>query len=152
MIVPVSHRDWQVLRHLLRVEAEGRKPLGRELRLYPLRATKDGTFLDALVDEGLIAVAAKPTPPDPGRESEPAQFRARYRLTDKGKHAAEYGEYDRPFAPAANAPLSGLAAEVLGVGPASEAGTRGYQTGRAAPTPDGKPGAKPRAKARKAKK
>src|SRR5262245_14898129 len=99
MLVTVSHHDWQLLRHLLRAEAGGQKPLGRELRHNLGTRTKNGTFLDHLVAEGLLAVAAKPTPPERHRELEPAQFRTRYCLTEKGKQAAEYGEYDRSYSP-----------------------------------------------------
>ena len=119
MIIPLSHSDWQVLRAVLRAEAVGGPPpLGRELRLTPSRKTKDGTFLDALVEEGLLAVAEKAGPPRAerprGESPEPAQFRTRYRLTEMGRHAAEYGEYDRPHTPKP-APLSGVAAELASI-------------------------------------
>src|SRR5262245_36628712 len=114
MIVPLKHFDWQLLRLLVRAEEAGEDhPTGRELRLSPTRVTKDGTFLDELVELGLIAAVGKPATPERGSQSEPPQFRTRYRLTDKGRQAAEYGEYDQPHIPA-DAPLSGLAAAVLG--------------------------------------
>ncbi|MDY3551674.1 hypothetical protein R5W24_000753 [Gemmata sp. JC717] len=79
---PTSHFTWQVLRTAKR----SKKPLtGRALRLAPTRNTKDGTFLTALVNEGLLERMA-------GSEDEP--FDATYALTEKGKHAAEYGEYE----------------------------------------------------------
>jgi hypothetical protein len=102
-----------MLRYLVRAEAAGQTPTGRELRLVPTRATKDGTFLDRLVARGLLAVTAKPTPPARGREHEPAQFRTRYKLTELGRSAAEYGEYEQAHTPA-DRPLTGLAADVIG--------------------------------------
>jgi hypothetical protein len=118
VLFPITHFEWQLLRHLVRAEATGVHPLGRELRVCPTRRTKDGTFLDDLVERGLIAVAAKapalPPRATPAEQAEPAQFRTRYRLTDRGRHAAEYGEYERPYAPAGPAPLVGLAAEMFG--------------------------------------
>jgi len=83
----------------VRAEAGGERPTGRELKLTPTPFTKDGTFLDHLVECGPIAVAAKPTPPERGREGEPAQFRTRYKLTKKGRHAAVYGEYQQDYNP-----------------------------------------------------
>jgi hypothetical protein len=116
MIVALKHSDWQLLRYVLRAEEVGQKPLGRELRLTPSRFTKDGTFLDELVEKGLIAVAAKPSALPAGatraEKNEPAQFRARYQLTERGRYAAEYGEYDLPYTPAAT-PVSGIAAEIV---------------------------------------
>jgi hypothetical protein len=114
VLVAINHFSWQVLRVLARAEAARQPPpVGRELRLVPTRRTKDGTFLDELVEAGLIEVAAKPTPPLDGVD-EPAPFRARYRLTALGRHAAEYGEYDKPFTPAVKE-LTGLAAELAEV-------------------------------------
>lgn len=79
---PTSHFTWQVLRTAKR----SKKPLtGRALRLAPTRNTKDGTFLTILVTEGLLERVS-------GSEDEP--FDATYALTEKGKHAAEYGEYE----------------------------------------------------------
>lgn len=91
----MSHFNWQVLRAAKR----SKKPLtGRALRLMPTRNTKDGSFLTALVDEGLLTYVTGDTS---------APFDATYALTEKGQHAAEYGEYEyelkpRP-APAASA-------------------------------------------------
>lgn len=79
---PTSHFTWQVLRTIKRSK---KPPTGRELRLVPNRKTKDGSFLTALVDEGLLDRVS-------GTADSP--FKATYALTEKGKHAAEYGEYD----------------------------------------------------------
>jgi hypothetical protein len=112
VLVSVKFFEWQLLRVLARAEAARQAPpTGRELRLVPTRQTFDGTFLDRLVGAGLIEVAAKPTPPADGKENEPAQFRTRYRLTDRGRQAAEYGEYDKPFTPQAK-DVSGRIAEL----------------------------------------
>lgn len=111
MIVSIDLFEWQLLRVIVRGEAKGELPTGRELRVNPTSWSKDGTFLDDLVKLGLIAVAAKPTPPLPGRRDEPAQFRTRYELTDLGRHAAEYGEYEKQFVPTATE-LTGTAAEL----------------------------------------
>ena len=94
---------------VLRAEAAGTPPLGHELRVSPTRRTKDGSFLAGMVDDGLLSVAGKPEPP--GGRDRPEPFRVRYKLTALGRHAAEYGEYDRPHTPAER-PLSGLAAEL----------------------------------------
>ena len=42
---------------------------------------------------------------------EPEPFRVHYKLTELGRRAAEYGEYDRPHTPK-DAPVTGLAAEI----------------------------------------
>ncbi|MDY3551302.1 hypothetical protein R5W24_000377 [Gemmata sp. JC717] len=96
---PTSHFTWQVLRTVRR----SKKPIdGRALRLVPSRKTKDGSFLTSLVDEGLLAFTT-------GSAADP--FAATYSLTDKGKHAAEYGEYEyelkRPAVPAKSASAKG---------------------------------------------
>src|SRR5436305_1362667 len=112
MLFPLPHFQWQVLRAVLRAEAAGGPPpLGRELRLTPTRKTKDGTFLDEMIEEGLLAPAGKPATPADGMADDPSQFRTRYKLTELGRHAAEYGEYDRPYTPA-ESPLVGKAAEI----------------------------------------
>ncbi|MCE9560783.1 MAG: hypothetical protein K8U57_01885 [Planctomycetes bacterium] len=83
-VFPVSHAQWQILRAVKR----SRKPaVGRELRLTPTRATKDGTFLTELVKTGLLTRVT-------GTERDP--FAATYSLTELGKHAAEYGECELP--------------------------------------------------------
>lgn len=116
MIIALSHHEWQLLRVIVRVEKEKRVPTGRELRVSMSRKTKDGSFLDDLVSRGLISVAAKAQPLVAGasqkERSEPEQFRARYKLTDKGRHAAEYGECEVEFTPG-EAKLTGTAAELF---------------------------------------
>jgi hypothetical protein len=83
----VSHFTWQVLRTALR----SKKPLtGRKLRVAPSRGSKDGTFLTELVGAGLLNRVS-------GSENEP--FEATYALTENGRHAAEYGEYEYDFGP-----------------------------------------------------
>jgi hypothetical protein len=97
--LPVSHFTWQVLRTVLRSK---KPPTGRELRLAPTRTSKDGTFLDKLVKDGLLqVVSVDPLPKDATRQEgqKPVQFRTRYKLTEKGKYAAEYGEYEREVNP-----------------------------------------------------
>lgn len=89
-VLPVPHFTWQVLRTALRSE----RPLtGRALRIVPTRQTRDGTFLNALVEQGLLARLTG---------TADAPFEATYALTANGKHAAEYGECDTP-APARTA-------------------------------------------------
>jgi hypothetical protein len=112
VLVQLAHLHWQILRTVLRAETAGESPpLGRELRISPTRSTKDGTFLDELVAEGLLEPAGKPEKGS-GEPAGPAQFRTRYALTDKGRHAAEYGEYDRPYTPG-DTPLVGTAAAIV---------------------------------------
>ena len=85
MEVPISHSDWRVLRQVLR----SRRPApGGTLRLDMSRRTKDGVFLDVLVQFGLLCVV---TPGD-------TPFDATYTLTDRGKHAAEFGVYEVEWA------------------------------------------------------
>ena len=79
-VFPIPHFEWQVLRTVLRSSAP---PRGRDLRLVPTRRTKDGEFLTKLVERGLLKRAS-------GTDSAP--FDATYSLTEKGEHAAEYGE------------------------------------------------------------
>ncbi|MBP3961065.1 hypothetical protein J8F10_38075 [Gemmata sp. G18] len=92
---PTSHFDWQVLRTVKRSK---KPPVGRTLRLVPNRKTKDGSFLTELVEDGLLErLTGDATAP----------FDATYALTEKGKFAAEYGEYEyqmRPKAPVPTAP------------------------------------------------
>jgi hypothetical protein len=80
----VTHFQWQVLRA---VKRSRKPPTGRELRLSPTRGTKDGTFLNVLVQLGLLDRLS-------GSEKDP--FAATYAITERGKHAAEYGECDFP--------------------------------------------------------
>jgi hypothetical protein len=79
---PTSHFTWQVLRTVKRSK---KPPSGRDLRLVPSRNTKDGSFLNILVDDGLLERLT-------GTATAP--FDATYTLTDRGEHAAEYGEYE----------------------------------------------------------
>ena len=83
-VFPVSHFTWQVLRTVKRSK---KPPTGRALRLVPNRRTKDGTFLTELVEEGLLARATG---------AADAPFEATYALTERGGHAAEFGECERP--------------------------------------------------------
>ena len=81
----ISHFTWPLLRTVNR----SKKPLtGRGLRLVPDRRTKDGSFLTELVEAGLLTYATG---------TAEAPFEATYALTEKGQHAAEYGEYEYEF-------------------------------------------------------
>ena len=82
-----SHFTWQVLRAVKRSK---KPPTGRTLRLNRSRNTKDGSFLTALVDSGLLTHITG---------SAEAPFEATYALTEKGQHAAEYGEYEYELKP-----------------------------------------------------
>jgi hypothetical protein len=94
-MMPISHFTWQVLRAAKR----SKKPLtGKELRLAPTRRTKDGTFLDALVNDGLLQVCGVDEATEETKR-QPVQFRSRYKLTTNGERAAEYGEYERDVRP-----------------------------------------------------
>ncbi|MDY3555207.1 hypothetical protein R5W24_004345 [Gemmata sp. JC717] len=91
----ISHFLWQVLRATKRSK---KPPTGRQLRISPTPRSKDGSFLTALVDEGLLEFVTG---------SAAAPFDATFALTVKGEHAAEYGEYEyepkRPAPPPAPA-------------------------------------------------
>jgi len=89
VIVLLKQYTWQSLRILAR--AKNKPVVGSALRHTPIRRTKDGSFLDELVRVGLIAVAR----PDPGGDP----FAHAYVLTDLGRHAAEYGEFEGGFPP-----------------------------------------------------
>lgn len=90
MQLPIDHFTWCLLRIMVR--AKGKPVLGRDLRHWPSRSSKDGTFLDDLVTAGLIfATKEEPVPPKAPRIEERLQFRRRYLLTEKGLYAAEYG-------------------------------------------------------------
>lgn len=82
MMVNLRACDWQALRILVR--RKNKPTAGRELRHTPTRSTKDGSFLTELADRKLLLVV--------GLHRDP--FQTTYVLTDAGKHAAEYGEYD----------------------------------------------------------
>jgi hypothetical protein len=90
--MPVSHFTWQVLRALVR--KKNRPQTGRQLRLVPNTLTKDGTFFDGLVEKGLLEVVGVDQVTEE-TERRPAPFRTRYKLTEKGKFAAEYGECEQ---------------------------------------------------------
>lgn len=83
-LLPVTHFEWQVLRTLVRSK---KPPAGRALRIVPTRRTKDGTFLTDMVDRGLLARVTG---------TAEAPFDATYALTERGEHAAEYGECEFP--------------------------------------------------------
>ena len=94
MLRSVPHLEWQVLRAILR--HKGPAP-GAALRLVPSRRTKNGVHLTALAAAGLIEAAGEPAPPARAAADAPAEdaaVRTRWRLTEKGRHAAEFGEYD----------------------------------------------------------
>lgn len=77
---------WQTLRILTRTTAPAR---GRELRVAPTRATKDGTFLDNLAAAAGLLVRHGKAAPSP--------FDSSYKLTKLGEHAAEYGTFEGPL-------------------------------------------------------
>ena len=84
MLRPLSYLEWKTLRAVLRKPGS----LGSDVRLlFMTRHTQDGTFLTNLVFRGLLAVA-------PNTKVDPDPLKNRYRLTEIGKHAAEYGEFD----------------------------------------------------------
>jgi len=94
-MMPISHFTWQVLRAVKRSK---KPPVGKELRLVPSRRTKDGTFLDDLVRDGLLVVVSVDELSGRATDKEkrmPVQFRTRYGLTANGEYAAEYGQYER---------------------------------------------------------
>ena len=82
MEVKLGHHDWRVLRRVAR--GKGKSVSGHELRMEMSRKTKDGTFLNALVDQGLLVVSVANADP----------FEAKYSLTDLGKQAAEHGVFE----------------------------------------------------------
>lgn len=84
-ILPVSHYEWQVLRTVKRSK---KPPTGRALRLVPNRRTKDGSFLNEMVERGLLTRVTG---------TEQAPFEATYVLTERGEYAAEYGECEFPM-------------------------------------------------------
>jgi hypothetical protein len=99
MTHPLSREIWQVLRAILRAGSKGTE--GWRLRLNPSRRNKDGSFLTELVSAGLLEDVGPCKPPALDEQvteavHEPGPFHRRYRLTELGKHAAEYGEYEGP--------------------------------------------------------
>ncbi|MDB5305865.1 MAG: hypothetical protein JWO38_67 [Gemmataceae bacterium] len=85
MQVNLPNLEWRVLREVARTR---RPAIGRALRLDMNRRTKDGSFLTTLVRQGLLEVVTAGKTP----------FDATYRLTERGKHAAEYGVYEVEWA------------------------------------------------------
>ena len=79
------------------VKRSKKPPTGRTLRLNRSRDTKDGSFLTALVEHGLLTHMTG---------SAEAPFEATYALTEKGQHAAEYGEYEYELKPRSAGPES----------------------------------------------
>ena len=51
LVLPITHFTWQVVRTVKRAK---KPPTGRALRLVPSRRTKDGTFLNEMVELGLL--------------------------------------------------------------------------------------------------
>lgn len=82
MTYPISHAIWQTLRVLTRSK---HPVIGRDLRISWTRYTKDGTFLTELIRIGLLNRVS-------GTDEKP--FEATYVLTEAGKYAADYGEYE----------------------------------------------------------
>lgn len=103
MLWPISAATWQQLRVLAR--AKGKPVRGKELRYSPTRQTRTGEFLDELVAAGLIARVGEKPPANRVEEGWPEQFRATYALTEKGKQAAEFGEYEREVGRTGAAPV-----------------------------------------------
>ncbi len=83
LVLPITHFTWQVLRTVKRSRTP---PTGRVLRLAPSRRTKDGTFLTEMVELGLLTRVTG---------TADAPFEATYALTERGEHAAEFGECER---------------------------------------------------------
>ena len=99
----VTHSDWQVLRAATRSK---KPPTGRALRIWPTGRTRDGSFLVRLVERGLLAFVT-------GGATAPLE--ATYALTESGRHAAEYGEYEYEWArPSAVPPAVSTVAPVPG--------------------------------------
>ena len=111
MLISLLSNDWQVLRAVLRHKG-GRGCPGASLRLIPSRKTKDGSFLADLAGRGLLEAAGPPDPPAGPDDPTLDPFRARWRLTDRGRHAAEYGVYEEPGALALPTPEEFAAAKL----------------------------------------
>ena len=94
-VLPISHFTWQVLRT---VKRNKKPPTGRALRVVPSRRTKDGTFLNELVERELLSRVTG---------TADAPFEATYALTERGEHAAEYGECEMSVKPPALEPNGG---------------------------------------------
>ena len=85
---------WKILRALVRET----RLTGRALRQFDYgRRSKDGTFLDQLIASGLLRdVETLPDDTPTGHKPRPVQFRTVYELTELGKTAAEFGEFQVP--------------------------------------------------------
>lgn len=81
MLKPISHHDWQVLRAVAR--GNGKSVRGDKLRMSMKKIYSTGMFLVELVRLRLLEVAKEGAQP----------FEAKYRLTEGGRFASEYGEY-----------------------------------------------------------
>ncbi len=109
MLRQIEPATWKVLRAAKRAQPGG--ALGRDLRVVPTRKTKDGTFLDALVEAGLLEVRG--TSGKTASEDEAVQFQQKYALTERGEHAAEFGEFEVEMPGATlDTPVTGLMGEL----------------------------------------
>jgi len=98
--------NWRILRGLLRAKNKGLT--GAELRkLWWSRRSKSGRFLDELVKLNLIQAVkvCDCTSTLPSEVRKPVQMRTVYTITDAGKVAAEYGEFEKPFPVPALSPV-----------------------------------------------
>lgn len=86
VVTPISHAMWQALRVVKR--STSGEVYGFHMRWDLSRRTRDGSFLINLVNVGLLKVT-KSHPDNP--------FMAKYRLTELGKVAAEYGQAELPL-------------------------------------------------------
>lgn len=88
----IPHYIWQVLRAIAR--GNGKPVIGHELRPNMSRRTKDGSYLTRLRRAGLLA-REMPLVSDTRDAKKALPFRYTYTLTEKGAHAAEYGECEQ---------------------------------------------------------
>ena len=110
MLRQIEPATWKVLRAAKR--AQPGAAIGRDLRVVPTRKTKDGTFLDHLVELGLLKVQGPAV--KAASEDEPAQFQQKYVLTEEGEHAAEFGEFEIEMRGATvDTPVTGLMGELF---------------------------------------
>ena len=110
MLRQIECATWKVLRAAKR--AQPGAAIGRDLRVVPTRQTKDGTFLDRLVEIGLLEVRSG-SPVAAISDDEPLQFRQKYALTEMGERAAEFGEYEMEIQGATeDTPVTGLMGEL----------------------------------------
>jgi hypothetical protein len=90
--VDLTVGTWKWLRYFARTKGSA---FGRDLRhVHKSRKEKDVAALKELVGLGLLAVADI-DPAAPLSSAEPIEFRRCYVLTEAGRAAAEYGEFDR---------------------------------------------------------